>query len=157
MAIAPPPENGTLEHELHGCLDRLVDARKITEQTRQELLSEFEKLGGEDLLPLKFRNRLEELFNADADLLEARAAVLKNRRSAMDTEIAGESRQLDDTLEEEWDVVEGVARKQQELYTWSKKALVPFEERMSELQKQEDLSQHAALLDQTKKGEDSGV
>lgn len=143
------PEPGTLLHELHECLSRLAVAGKITDTKKREILDEFDELEEDAELSLEFRTRLQELFNLDADVLEARSGTLKGNVAVLAREIQKEEAELDDTVDEEWDIVEGVARKQAEVYTWAKGVFDPLAERLNELQIQQDQTEHAALLRHT--------
>ncbi|NOS68042.1 MAG: hypothetical protein HOO67_06835 [Candidatus Peribacteraceae bacterium] len=155
MVSALPTEHGTLEHELQECLIRLVDAGKITVDEKQAVDDEYETLDDEQEFSPKFKARLQELFNLDADILEARVGTLKDRNAVIGGEIATEEAGLEETVAEEWEIVEGVARKQAETLTWAKKVFDPLGDRLRDLQREEDLNAHASLLRQTTQGSDT--
>lgn len=148
MVSALPSEPGTLEHELHECLARLVDTGKLTTEQKKAVIDEYDELEEDEEWSMEFRMKLQKLFALDADILEARVKILQGNTTAIEKEIAKEEGELDGTIDEEWDIVEGVARKQAEVYAWAKGVFDPLGERLAELERQKDLGAHAVLLEQ---------
>lgn len=142
-------EPGTLEHELHECLSRLVDAGKIRPEEEDDVLNMFDQLDDASEFSPEFQERLRKLFELDADVLDAQDARSTTRVAVLGDAINAEEEELDSNPDEEWDVVEKAAKKQKLLLEYVKDALVPFDKRLSELQTQEDQAQHSALLQET--------